>query len=227
MTDHTTGKRKLQQALKEYIHESYASSLEEMTPCHPTIKIPPKPVRLHYFHSAIKTFVRHAAAFFLCGALIAAAIVTIEASSGTRPEFMWENGNNTIFVYYKDSDADRSPEIFKPLYDVGYVPAGYVLLHELLDEERYEKTYINVNGYVIKIVQQEFDQTISIEKSTLEPTVFYRNNRRILFCQEEMRTICVWNNDEYVFTLTVYGKIQEKTIYRILSAYENASKSPS
>lgn len=226
MIEHNNGKKKLQQALKEFVQESYGVPNKDEPMRYPSPKLSAhRTLRQKRILSSLKTFARHAATFLLCGALIAAAIVTIDATNGTKPEFMWEVKNNYILVYYTESDADRSPEIFRPLYDIGYVPTGFVLLHELLDEERYEKTFINVNGYVIKIVQQEFDQTVSIEKATLEPTVFYRNNRRILFCQEEMRTVCVWNNDEYVFTLTVYGKIEEKTIYRILSAYETASES--
>ena len=213
------GRRKLKRALGTQAEEYYRESV----PAEAKLSAG----RIRYGKSGAPFFRRlgrYAAMVVLSLVLTMSAVISIQASGGPTPELRWNQSNGYITVRYDEDAAKRSPREFAPVYSVGYVPTGYVLTREVVSDGYYTRTYMNVLGYVIELEQQEFDTSYIFEAGNLTVQEIYRDDRLILLCREERRTVCVWNSEEYTFMLTVYGPMEERIIDRIVASLDEADE---
>lgn len=229
MKNHDNGKKKLQQALLEAAKETYRLEQDAKEPISYSPEFEERMARLTakkrrypltYFHP----FVRRVAAIVLGIAMLWITTITIDALKGPHPQFISESDGTTLHLYYSKKDAEKSPETLERRFSPSYIPYGFVTERVSVTEEKSETVYKNVVGRSIVLLQQRLDCRLEIDLSDgeLEVQELYMDDNKILICHGDTKSVCVWNNDEYMFVLYVQHSLSVDELQKIMFSLKEA-----
>lgn len=122
-------------------------------------------------------------------------------------------------VFFNQEDIEKAPKTIETVYTLGYVPEGY----ELSDRKIYNKnvktiwkTSLGTEIIFDQSCINNSEKTIDNEDNDLE--IFYIENTKIITYEKFDQRKLIWNNEKYIFSLTVPKKISSEEYKNIINS---------
>lgn len=132
------------------------------------------------------------------------ASLSVGAVRDALSNFFFTHFSNHDVVEYKESEkADKEyPKTIEKIYEIESVPQGYELIDYSATETSVETIYLSNGGQIVleQVVKQEYQIHIDNENTTKSRETI--NGIEYIIYQNEYDTIFVWDDGEYIFTIT-------------------------
>ena len=89
-------------------------------------------------------------------------------------------------------------------YALTFVPDGYIEIDCLELETIIHTTWQNSTGFRITLQQEPGTNEITLDNIEVQPIIINHNSLRILHQQFNDTSMFIWDNDNYIFYLTIY-----------------------
>ena len=171
--------------------------------------------------SYLNTTRKQVAAILIAIGIFCGLSIGVYAAREPIVEFFLNVKEKFSEVFFNQEDIEKAPKTIETVYTLGYVPEGY----ELSDRKIYNKnvktiwkTSLGTEIIFDPSCINNSEKTIDNENSLSE--IFYIENTKILKSEKLDQKIFLWNNNQYIYILTIPKTISDEECNRIISSLQ-------
>ena len=126
-------------------------------------------------------------------------------------------------LFFQQEDIDKAPDTIETVYTLGYVPEGYELVEQKIKKTYVKTTWSNINNQNIVLVQERLSTNRNFDNENSEYDISYIEDRQIVIYQKNTQTNYIWNDDNYIYSLTTATTINKEEGLLLLSSLTELS----
>lgn len=173
------------------------------------------------YMKCLNTFGKRVAAVFILVGVLFGLSIGVYATHESIAEFFLNVKDKFLEVFFNENDIEKAPETIETVYTLGYVPDGYVLSERKIYNKNVKTIWTTSSGIEIIFDQScinNSEKTLDNEDNNLQ--IFYIENTKIVKSEKLDQQIFLWNNNRYIYILTISRTISDEECKKIINSLQ-------